>query len=526
MNQVRSTRAALDGDQRKIVVAVSVSAVTLLTLSASFNYVLPDMLTDLDATDSQTDMARQIPTIAALLVIFVAGAIGERLGARRVMLVSTLLYALGSAIVVAAPIMPVATLGLLFANVGKSALFVVGLAHMSSHIADKDGRAAAFASFSAVMPVTYLLMPLVAGVMLANTSWRMVAVVWCLSGFVGTIAVWRLLPADSRFTRSAGELLTPALAGLVLAALVQVVTVLPDNGVTTRVAITLAIGAVAFVSLVIAMRRMSRPTLSLAPLRHGGLVLLLIVLILTMFANLWFYMTLALQYMFGLTALQVALVLVPAQLATIAGAGLSGKFVQRKGIATAGTVLLVIVAMALAASTLINLTTPVWVAVLIVSIYSAAAVGSGVALTNAIMDLADEGEDGSAAAFRGAASNLGSAIGVAAMTSIVFFAAATSLQGQAAAAGLDPTTASEVATAMRDGATSEDTSSLYSVPVAEVDQINSMQQQAYVAGLRAHGAAGGAVTLVAAALFYVVRRRQESRTAANADVQAVGGPTG
>lgn len=215
MNQVRSTRTALDSEQRKIVVAVSVAAVTLLTLSASFNYVLPDMLTDLDATDSQTDMARQIPTIAALLVIFVAGAIGERLGARRVMLVSTLLYALGSAIVGAAPIMPVATLGLLFANVGKSALFVVGLAHMSSHIADEDGRAAAFASFSAVMPVTYLLMPLVAGVMLANTSWRMVAAVWCLSGFVGTItAVWQLLPADSRFTRSAGELLAPGAGGL------------------------------------------------------------------------------------------------------------------------------------------------------------------------------------------------------------------------------------------------------------------------------------------------------------------------
>ena len=58
------------------------SAVTLLTLTASFNYVLNYMLADLDATDSQSDMIRQIPSIAALLVIFVAGAIGDRLGAR------------------------------------------------------------------------------------------------------------------------------------------------------------------------------------------------------------------------------------------------------------------------------------------------------------------------------------------------------------------------------------------------------------------------------------------------------------
>ena len=510
MKRASSANTALNPEQRKIVLAVSAAAVTLLTLSASFNYVLPDMLTDLDATDSQTDMARQIPTIAALLVIFIAGAVGERMGARRVMLASTVLYALGSVIVTVAPIMPVATLGLLFANVGKSALFVVGLAHMSSQIASKEGRAAAFATFSAVMPVTYLLMPLLAGVMLANSSWRTVATVWCLSGLLGTIAVWRLLPVDQHEERTTGELLTPALAGLVLAALVQVVTILPDSGLTTRVAFTMTVGIVALITLWIAMRRMSHPTLSLAPLRHGGLVLLLIVLILTMFANLWFYMTMALQYMFGLTSLQVAVVLVPAQLLTIIGAGLAGKLVQRRGVALAGTVLLVIVAVALATSAFIDLATPVWLAVGILSIYSAAAVGSGVALTNAIMDLAGDGEDGSAAAFRGAASNLGSAIGVAAMTSIVFFAAAASLQSQAIAAGIDPTTASEVATAMRDGATSEDTSSLYSVPVAEVDSINSMQQQAYAAGLQAHGIVGAAVTLVAAGLFYVVRRRQET----------------
>ena len=182
---------------------------------------------------------------------------------------------------------------------------------------------------------------------------------------------------------------------------------------------------------------------------------------------------------------------------------------QRKGVAFAGASLLVVVGLALAASALIQLSTPVWVCVAVVSVYGAAAVGSGVALTNAIMDLAEPGEEGSASAFRGAASNLGNAIGVAAMTGIVFFAASTSLYDQSVAAGIDPSTATEVADAMKDGATSEDTASLYSVPVAEVDQIDDMTQAAYLEGLRAHGLAGGAVTLVAAALFYVVRRRQE-----------------
>ena len=500
----------MDPIQNRIVLAVSISAVMLLTLAASFNFVLNDMLDDLNATDSQTDMARQIPTIAALLVIFVAGIVGQRLGERRVMLACTALYVVGSLVIAVAPVMAVATFGLLLANIGKSALLVVGLAFMSSRIADRDGRASAFATFSAVMPITYLVMPLLAGVILANSSWRWVAVVWAVSGVVGMFAVGRLLPREGVQPDGAGEMLTPALAGLVLAAAVQFVTVFPDQGFTTRVLITVAVGVISLVVLTVALRRMRNPSLSLEPLRRGGLLLLLIVLVLTMFANLWFYMTMALQYIWGLTELQVAIALVPAQLFTIVGAGLSGKFVQRKGVAVAGAVLLVVVAVTLGLSALIQLTTPVWVSIVIVALYSAAAVGAGVALTNAIMDLSSPEEAGSASAFRGAASNLGSAIGVAGMTGIVFLAASTSLQEQAVSAGLDPATASEVATSMRDGATSEDTSSLYAVPVQEVDQIDSMQQQAYLAGLHAHGLAGGAVTLVAAALFYVVRRRQDA----------------
>lgn len=501
--------ATLSPEQRTVVIAVSVSAVTLLTLSASFNYVLNYMLDDLNATESQSDMLRQIPSIAALLVIFVAGAIGDRLGARRVMLACCVLFIIGSAITAVAPVMPVATLGLLLANVGRSALFVVALAYMSASVATKDGRAAAFATFSGVMPVSYLVMPLLAGALLEVTTWRVVAAVWVVAGVAGLVAVRVLLPATPASSDSPGEMVTPALAGVVLAAGVQVATMLPDAGMTSRLWVTVTVGAVALLVLIVAMKRMSHPSLSLAPLRHGGLVLLLIVLILTLFANLWFYMTMAFQYIWGLDSLQVALAMTPAQLVSIGGAAVAGWLVQRTGVAKGGAILLVATAAMLFASAALQLDSPLWVSIAITSVYAGAAVGAGVALTNAIMDMARKGENGSASAFRGAANSLGGAMGVAIMTTVVFTAAATSLSDQAVAAGIDPTTASEVATSMRDGATSEDTASLYSVPVDEVDQIDAMQSTAYVAGLRAHGLVGGAVTLAATFLFFVVRRRQE-----------------
>ncbi|MFI0432305.1 MAG: MFS transporter [Candidatus Nanopelagicales bacterium] len=502
-------------EQRNVVAAVAVGAVALLTLTASYNYVIADMLQGLNASDNQTDMARQIPSIGALLVIFVAGVIGTRVGARRVMVVCGVLYTVGSVIIAVAPVMQVATLGLLLASIGKSAVFVVGLAYMSAKISDPDGRATAFATFSAVSPIAFLVMPILAAVLIDNTSWRWVAVVWAVSGAVGTLAMRRMLPAD-KAGESSGELVTPALAGLMLAALAQLITLVPNDGWTSRAFISLGVALGALLALVIAMRRMTKPSLSLAPLRHGGLVLLLIVLILTLLANLWFYMTLGLQYIYGLTTMQVALAMVPSQIFTIGGAALAGRLLQRRGITLTGTVLLAVTALGLLASAQMQLDTPIWVAMLIMCVYASAAIGAGVALTNAIMNLAPAAEAGSAASYRSAASNLGSAVGVALMTAVVFGAAGSSLHDQAVASGMDPTTVTSVAKDMRGGATSEEASSQFAVPVEEVDQIDDMQRVAYMEGFQAQGWVGGAVTLLAALLFFVIRRRQEAGVFARA----------
>lgn len=505
----------LEPEQRNVVAAVAVAAITLLTLTASYNYVIADMLQGLDATDNQTDMARQIPSIGALLVIFVAGAIGNRVGARRVMVVCGILYTLGSVIIAIAPVMPVATLGLLLASIGKSAVFVVGLAYMSAKISDPDGRATAFATFSAVTPLTYLVMPILAAVLIDNASWRWVAVVWAVSGAAGTLIMRRMLPADSA-TGATGELLTPALAGVMLAALAQVITLVPEDGWTTRALLSLGLAVAALAVLTVAMRRMAHPSLSLAPLKHGGLVLLLIVLILTLLANLWFYMTLGLQYIYGLTSIQVALVMMPSQIVTIGGAALAGVLLQRRGITFTGTVLLAVTGLGLFASAFMELDTPIWVAMLIMCVYAGAAVGAGVALTNAIMNLAPAREAGSAASYRSAASNLGSAVGVALMTAVVFGAASASLQEQAAASGMDQATVTAVAKDMRGGATSEEASSQFAVPIDQVDQIDDMQRAAYMEGFQAQGWVGGMVTMVASLMFFIIRRRQEAGVFAGA----------
>ncbi len=488
---------------------MTAAAVMVQTLGASFNYILEDMLRGLGSSDSQSDVARQMPTVGALLVIFVAGALGQRLGSRRVLLACCGLYVIGSCLVALAPSMPLATAGLLVANIGKSALLVVALASLGASVRDRDGRATAFAAFSAAIPFTYLFVPLVAAVIVESAGWRWVTMVWIVGGLFAALLVRLLVEPDGSRPAATGEMLTPALAGLVLATAVESITLLSQQGVTTRLVVTLAVCSGTIVVLAVALRRVSVPSLDLTPLRNGGLVLLLVVLILTLFANLFFYMTMALQYVYRLSPVEVALAMAPAQLCAVIGAALSGRLVQRWGITAAGSVLMTVVAVALACSALLQITSPLWLAVVIVCVYAAAAAGAGVAVTNAVMDTAPVGKEGAASAFRGAAANLGTAIGVAGMTSIVILASSSSLQHQSVLAGIDPATSTEVARSMASGATSEDASSLYAVPVADVTEIDDFRRQAYLVGFRAHGLVGGAITLAAAIVFFAVRRRVE-----------------
>ena len=93
--------------------------------------------------------------------------------------------------------------------------------------------------------------------------------------------------------------------------------------------------------------------------------LLLIIVILMSFANLWFYMTVGLQYLYGLDALGTAVALLPAQTAAIFGAVITRWLLRKWGETVAGSVMLLGLAVSLLLSTLISTGSPMWVPVLV-----------------------------------------------------------------------------------------------------------------------------------------------------------------
>ncbi|MEZ5159266.1 MAG: hypothetical protein R2687_10585, partial [Candidatus Nanopelagicales bacterium] len=182
---------------------------------------------------------------------------------------------------------------------------------------------------------------------------------------------------------------------------------------------------------------------------------------------------------------------------------------RRRGITVAGSVMLLGLAMSLLLSALISSGSPLWVPLVLTCFYAVTSVGAGIPLTNAVMDLAPQGEEGSASAFRSAAGNIGGAVGVIVMTTIVFGAFSASLASALEDEGLNSQQSVQIAETIRDGVTSEDVAANYAVPLQQVEQIADAQREAMIDGLRAHGVSGAAFTGVCLVIFVWSRRKQE-----------------
>jgi len=506
------TSAPLLAVDRRLVLGVSITLALVLVEATSFNYVLPRLVDEFDGTDEQVALIRLVPDIGALLVVFLAGSLGARWGERRVMTWSVAVFLAGAAITVVAPGMEVATAGVLLMNVARSVLFVVGIGLIAAGVQGADARASAFALNGAVLPVAWLFGPLLAGALVDSLGWRAVGGLWVVSGLAALALVTRLLPDTGR-GRESGELLTPALAGLFLTAVVQAISTAGQDGATAALVVDCGVAVVALVALVVALRRTTAPTLSLAALRDGGLVLLLVVVLVNQFYNLFFYMNMTFQLVFGLGALATAAVLVPTQLACIGASLAAAPVIRRLGLRRAGVVLLVALAGSLLLSALVRVDSPVWFAAAVMALYGGLNAAAGIPITNAVMDSAAPGQEGGTSALRSAASNVGSAISTALMTAIVFSAIGGSLLGQAREAGIDPVAAERAVAELRDNAEASQVVSRLGGPVTAAD-VERAQRVAYAEGLRVHGLVGAGVVLGVAGLFYVARRRQEAAAAA------------
>lgn len=493
---------------RSLVIGAAVVAAAAMSVGASFNYMLQPMLDDLGISSSDATVALAIPSIAAIVVVFLAGSLGDRLGPRRVLLAATAMFVAGCALVAVTNGLVLLSLGLLLEGMAATVMGVVALGIIGQRIDDDGYRASAFATFGLVNPIVYLSLPVITGVIVVDHSWRLVPLIWIVIGLLSGVAALRLLPKESR-SEGSGELITPLLAGLTLAAAVQAISHISDSGlISVRVLFTAGFGVASAVTLVIVYRRVPKPTLSLAPLRNGALSLLLIVVLLVPFANTWYFITLVYQDVFALTSLQTALVMIPAQVAGIVGAkAIAGPLMRRIGVHKAGTWFLAVFAISMLSLLIVQADSPLWVPMLCMMLFGGASIGAAVVVTNAIMSTSPHSESGNTSAFKGAAAALGVSLGFVIVGGIVFGTAQAALTQRFENSGMSAEQASQEIATLQNASQDPDSISVYSMPLPNGAPTNVAVRESMIDGLHVDGLVGAILGIGATALFIVHRSR-------------------
>ena len=254
-----------------LVVAAALSASVLAPLNSTMIVVaLPSMLADLDASLTWGSWIIISYLVAMAAVQPLGGALGDRYGRRRMMLVGLGGFAVASVLAVLAPNVVVLIIARTLQAVTGASAIPNGSALVRTLLpADAQGRA--FGLISAGVGVALVLGAPLGGIVTDLFGWRWIFMANLVVLAPGLLWVTRLPRQDGRPARAAFDLGGAGLVLLTLVAMTSAVTVWRVPGVPWPTAIVLAVvAAVAGASLRRHLRRVPAPVLDLGLFARPG----------------------------------------------------------------------------------------------------------------------------------------------------------------------------------------------------------------------------------------------------------------
>jgi len=409
-------------DPRRWLVLAVMSVGTLIVFldGTVINTALPNISTKLSATTSQLQWVvdSYILVLAGLLLL--GGTMGDRFGRRRWMSIGLLFFLAGS--VLGGLSNSIETLIAARAVQGFGAALVLpATLSIVTNVFQRDERAKAIAIWTAVGGLGVGIGPAVGGYLVEHFDYN--AAFWIHVPILGLAGVGMLFVAESRDDRKVGLDIPGALTGtLAVGSLVYGIIQGGEAGWTsTRILVALGVSAAAFVAFAVIERRAEFPMLPLRFFRQRDFTGSVVSLGIVFFAGivLFFFLSQYWQLVQGRSPLRAGLMALPNAAAIIAGSAVAQSLLSKVGPRRLVSTAMVIMGTGVALFTTVDSGTST---MRMIGTLMVVGFGFGLAsqpLTDTVMAAVPIEDAGVGSAVNDVSRELGSALGVAIIGSIV-----------------------------------------------------------------------------------------------------------
>lgn len=466
------------------------------------NVALPTIRDSINANEATLAWIISGYALAFGLVLIPAGRIGDRYGHKWVFFTGLAIFTLASLAAGLAQNSTELIVARVIQGAGGGIFFPPVTAFIQLLFAPMK-RGKAFAILGAVLGVSSALGPVVGGLLIQAlgdaTGWRYIFFVNLPIGVVALVAAVIVLP-----NLSAGQKASMDIIGLVLLAGGLVAILVPliqgqDEGWPLWTYISLVGGAVLIVLFALWELRLARrgssplvpPHLFSHPAFTGGTILALVYF--AAFTSIFFTISLLWQAGLGHTALESGLVSIPFAVANIIGASQSDRVSQKLGrnvlVLGAALVAVGLIALWIILSTVKPTDLTNWI---LLGPLAIAGLGNGFFIapnSRFIVATVDGPEAGAASGVIGTMQRIGSAIGIAVVSSVLF--------GVANLSGLKTEVADKVTKALPDALKSGD----YATPAAAAKALGSKISQS---SLATHFGDAATSAMLVSAIFAII----------------------
>jgi EmrB/QacA subfamily drug resistance transporter len=317
--------------ERAVLVTVVLGTALAYMSDDMLNLATPAVARDLDASMTEVQWILNAYYVVLVAAVLVAGAVGDRVGHRRVFARGLVAFTGGGLMCAAAPTISVLMAGRAVQGLGAAMVLTGGLA-LVSRLTEADRRNRVLGTFFGLTAAVPSVGPFLSGALVDLLSWRWLFVAPLVLPLAAAVVLRRGVPETERDPSRRPNVAGATVTFVTLTA-VSVTLILLPSASPTQTVIAVAV-ALCSVGILVRVERTAADPLFPVHLFHrrafvGGNVVWLLACLTSWGAV--FFLAVMLQTVLGLRPLLAGLVLVPIYLVMMVGSPLAGRAAERVG---------------------------------------------------------------------------------------------------------------------------------------------------------------------------------------------------